>query len=207
LNGGEPRWSPPERTWGEYAEPLFLTGAGPLAGCRLRAHFYLQTVKPGGGAHAETDPILFTPDGRAAGLRRRMGKGAFWWIGTFAGHGGTAYRDAESDACVRAVCAAAGVVSDACGRLLRRRRVLPEREAWIFTNPAPETVTERVSLEPFTSAFDLLGEPLPVFENHATITLPPLDARIMVVRCARAVYSTFRIGVGRDLRARRKNAG
>ena len=49
---------------------------------------------------------------------------------------------------------------DRCGPLLRRRRVLDDREAWFFINPGPAPVTETISLEGYADAVDLLGDNL-----------------------------------------------
>ena len=85
-DGGR-RWSPRERTWGEYRDPLVLTGAGPLAGHSLRANAYLETFTV-----EDSEPCLLAGEA-VAGVVRRVGPGRAWLLGTYAGHSGVAYRD------------------------------------------------------------------------------------------------------------------
>ncbi|MCF7854645.1 MAG: beta-galactosidase [Candidatus Pacebacteria bacterium] len=174
-NAGE-RWSPPERTWGEYLDATMLEGAGPLAGEKLRANVYVQTFDCQAGA----EPVLKAGDA-VAGVRRTVGDGQAWLLGTYIGHNGTAYRDPAIHAAVRALLTACGLSPEHKGKLIVRKRVTPDKEAWIFTNPTGETVTETIALPNGSQVSDLLGGPLPVSEGPVEVTVAPLDVRVMIV--------------------------
>jgi hypothetical protein len=170
------RWSPQERTWGEYLAPAFLAGIGPLAGKRLRANGYIQTFTPIGGT-----PCLRY--GKAvAGVTRKVGEGTAWLIGTYVGHAGTAYRNPPSAVCVRTLLARCGVQPAHRGTLLLRKRVLPGKEAWLFTNPTAQALSEIVDVTGWSEAEDLLGEPLERTANRVSLTVNGLDVRVLIVR-------------------------
>ena len=174
-NGGG-RWSPPERTWGEYLEPASLCGTGALAGQHLRAHLYVQTFVP------DPDAAACLLHGAAvAGVVRRHGRGQAWLLGTFAGIGGTAYRDAESAACLLEILRQCGVTSEAAGRLLRRRRVAAGREAWVLTNPHAEPVSERLDVRGWDRVTDLLGAPCRRAGDSLELEVAALDVRVLVL--------------------------
>lgn len=173
---GEPaRWSPPERTWGEYREALVLQGAGPLAGQALRANVYVQTLLAEGG-----EPVLYAEE-QVAGVSRRLGAGSAWLLGTYVGHSGTAYREESTPAAVRALLAACGVQPQHEGRLVLRKRVTPRQEAWFFTNPTGEPVTEAVALAGWAGVEDLLGETVAVADGQVMLRVEPLDVRVLVL--------------------------
>ena len=173
---GGARWSPHERTWGEYLEPAMLAGVGPLAGCELRSNVYLQTFAVDGGT-----PIL--KYGKAvAGVTRRVGKGSAWLFGTYVGHSGTAYREDKSPACLCRILEQCGVRSDAAGKLLRRRRVTAGKEAWILTNPCGVAVTEKIDVAGFKRVTDLLtGNELKPKSGKVTVMLSGLDVTVLVL--------------------------
>lgn len=173
---GEPaRWSPPERTWGEYREALVLQGAGPLAGQALRANVYVQTLLAEGG-----EPVLYAEE-QVAGVSRRLGAGSAWLLGTYVGHSGTAYREESTPAAVRALLAACGVQPQHEGRLVLRKRVTPRQEAWFFTNPTGEPVTEAVAVSGWAGVEDLLGETVAVADGQVMLRVEPLDVRVLVL--------------------------
>lgn len=169
------RWSVAERTWGEFMEATMLQGVGPLSGHALRANVYVQTFTPAGGV-----PVLRCGEA-VGGVCRKVGKGTAWLLGTFAGHGGTAYRDAESQSCALKILAECGIKSDACGKLLRRRRVADGKEAWLFTNPTDQPVTEFVDLGAWSHVEDLLGETLVCENRKVQLTVDSLDVRVLVL--------------------------
>ncbi len=173
--GDGARWSPAERTWGEYRATQMLEGAGPLQGQRMLANVYLETFAPAG-----SEPVLRAGT-EAAGVRRQVGKGSAWLLGTYVGHNGTAYRDPAIHACIRTLLAACGVTPEHEGRLVVRKRVTPRKEAWIFTNPTGEPVTERVSVAGWSRVEDLLGEPVAKTDGVVDLTVAPLDVRVMIV--------------------------
>lgn len=172
---GGGRWTEPERTWGEYLPPAVLSGAGPLVGHGLRAHVYVQTFAPAGA-----EPWLTLGDD-VTGVVRPVGRGRAWLAGTLIGHGGSAYRDQGTAAAVRALLAANGVRPAHDGRLLLRRRVAAGKEAWLFTNPSEEDVTEEVDVAGRATVEDLLGEPLARRGDRVSLTVPGLDVRVLVL--------------------------
>ena len=174
--GGGARWSPPERTWGEYLDAQMLSGAGPLAGYRLRANVYLQTFECLPGA----EPVLLA-GAAAAGVRRRAGKGQAWLLGTYTGHSGTAYRDSAIDDCIRALLAACGVAREHDGRLILRKRILPNKEAWILTNPTESVVAERIPAHGWPHVEDLLGGDVARTGDSLEVSVDPLDVRVLVL--------------------------
>jgi beta-galactosidase len=173
---GGKRWSPPERTWGEYVESSLLIGDGPLVNQVLRANVYVQTFEPG-----DATPCLWHGE-RVAGVMRQAGAGRAWLLGTYLGHSGTAYRDRDSRAGMRRLFDACGIHPAHDGLLLKRTRALPEMEAWLFTNPTTQSVTETVALGPWTSAETLFGDPLPIEDGRLTLTVPSLDVAGVIVR-------------------------
>jgi len=170
------RWSPPERTWGEYLEPAMLEGAGPLAGHRLRANVYLETF-----TLEEDSASCLTFGKEVAGVVRPVGQGQAWLLGTYLGHNGLAYRDEETRTAILAILAHCGVTPDHPGRLLLRKRVLPETEAWIFTNPTDEAITEQIDVSGWPQVEDLLGEPLERQGDTVTLIVNELDIRILIL--------------------------
>lgn len=174
-NGG--RWSPQERTWGEYLEAAMLEGTGSFKGMRLRANVYIETFACTG----ESKPILEYKEA-AAGTVRKVGKGNAWLLGTFAGHNGTAYRDPESRALLLALLKECGVAGALQGRLLLRKRVSAGKEAWLYTNPTGEDIMESVDVRGWGSVEDLTGEELEVKDGFAHLKVAGLDVRALVLR-------------------------
>ena len=173
---GGARWSPQERTWGEYVEPAMLEGAGPLTGQAVRANVHIETF-----ACEEGKPVLRYGDA-VAGTVRTAGKGKAWLLGTYVGHGGTAYRDEPTAAGVTALLAQCGVAPERQGSLLLRKRVASGKEAWLFTNPGEADVTETIDVAGWWGVSDLLGDPL-VRDDAGRIVLsvPSLDVRVLVL--------------------------
>lgn len=176
IDGGR-RWTPPERGWGELAPPTMLAGVGTLAGFDLPATFYLQTLQPTTG-----EPILAAGD-QVAGVRHRVGDGMAVLLGTFAGLSATAYPDAAGDGLFeRLLVDDLRVRPDRVGALLRRRRVLGDREAWFFVNPTAAPATERVSLDGHPGASDLLAGPLtPGPDGAVSLTVEPAGIACLVL--------------------------
>jgi beta-galactosidase len=172
---GARRWSPPEHSWGDYLEPALLAGTGPLAGHRLRANVYLETFLPAGG-----EPCL-TFGEAVAGTVRRCNKGAAWLLGTYAGHNGAAYPEAESRDCLLALLRECGVAPEGQGQLLVRKRVSDKKEAWLFTNPLDHDVTERVDISGWSRVEDLFGEPLERDGARIRLSVKSLDVRVLLL--------------------------
>jgi hypothetical protein len=173
---GGARWSPAERTWGEYLDAAMLEGTGALTGHALRANVYIETFTCRG-----SEPCLLYGD-RGAGVLRKLGRGEAWLLGTFAGHCGTAYRDSASQACLRALLAHCGIQPNHTGELVLRKRIGTRRQAWIFTNPLDRPITERINVAGWPNVQDLLGDPLDRQDNLVTLTVPSLDVRVLIVQ-------------------------
>ena len=173
---GGMRWSPQERTWGEYLDAVMLDGAGPLADHRLRANVYVETF------HCVGSKPLLHYGSAVAGLVRQVGQGRAWLLGTYVGHNGTAYRDEESRAFVRALLAECRVRPAHQGQLLLRKRVVAGKEAWLFTNASAHDVTERVDVSGWVHVEDLLGEPLERDGDVLELAVKSLDVRGLVLR-------------------------
>ena len=93
-----------ERTWGEYLERGHAGRRGPAG--RGNRCAPTSTWRPSSCQGSE--PVLRYGDA-VAGAVREVGQGRAWLLGTYVGHSGTAYRDAETTAGVRALLAACGV--------------------------------------------------------------------------------------------------
>ena len=173
-DGGN-RWSPPERTWGEYLDAAMLEGAGCLAGHQLRANVYIETF-----VCRDSEPCLMY-GAQVAGVRRAVGKGMAVLLGTYIGHNGTAYNDTETRTAVATLLKSAGIVSAHAGQLLLRKRVIPGKEVWFFTNPTEQTVTEVVNVAGWRAVEDLLGDSLPRDGDSVALTVNSLDVCTLVL--------------------------
>ena len=153
---GDSRWMPDERRFGEFEPPTVLSGCGEFAAWEVRANFYLQSLEATSG-----EAILKRGD-QVVGVTNRFGEGRSVLLGSFLGFSALAYRqsDTGTDGFLEALLRTAGVESDRCGMLLRRRRVYQGAEAWFFINPTAKAVTETVSKAGFGQAIDLMGDNL-----------------------------------------------
>ncbi|MHB0878782.1 MAG: beta-galactosidase [Anaerolineae bacterium] len=172
---GGARWTPAERTWGEFADAALLQGTGPLAGCSLRANGYLETF-----VCEEATPVLMHGEA-VAGVQRRVGQGQAWLLGTFVGHGGTAYRDEATHQAVERLLAECGVRPARRGSLTVQRRTMPGKEAWLFTNHEEHDITEGVDVGGWSRVSDLLCEPLAREGDRVSLTVKGLDVRVLVL--------------------------
>jgi hypothetical protein len=116
-----------------------------------------------------------------AGVRRRVGKGQAWLLGTYVGHSGTAYRDPAIHAAVKALLAACGVAPEHEGNLLLRKRVTPGKEAWLFFNPTGERLAEKMSVAGWEKVVDLLGAPVERAGALVELTVCALDVRVLIL--------------------------
>lgn len=173
---GGARWSPPERTWGEYLDEATLAGRGPLQGHTARANVYIETFDC-----LDSAPLLAYGDA-VAGTVRAAGQGRAWLLGTYLGHNGAAYRGEPTAAFVRALLAQCGVAPGRADRLLLRKRVTANKEAWFLTNPTAGEISARVDVSGWRQVEDLLGEPLAVDGAEAALTVPGLDVRVLILR-------------------------
>ncbi len=173
---GGRRWSPTERSWGEYLDDMFLTGAGPFEGLKLRANVYVETFSCRG-----SEPCLMAEEA-VAGTVRQVGKGRAWLLGTYAGHNGTAYADEDTRALVSALLARCGISTSHEGKLHLRKRAIEGKEAWLLTNPTADEVTERLDVSGWSTVQDLLGDPVERTGDHVGLTVKALDVRVLVLQ-------------------------
>lgn len=177
---GGTRWTPQERTWGEFADEATLCGTGLLDGICTRANLYLETFEPVDGSEA-----VLTCGDEIAGTVRKSGDGRAWLIGTFVGHSGTAYRSDSSREFVNALLSHCGIDCGNSGRLLVRRRAAGDREAWIITNPTAATVTEVFDIGGWDTVEDVLGGELMRDGSRMKIEVQSLDVRVVVLSKSR----------------------
>lgn len=173
--GNGMRWSPQERTWGEYHDEAMLDGSGPFKGLRLRANVYIETFECAGSEH------ILQYEGIPAGVVNKAGKGKGWLLGTFAGHNGTAYRDPETRTFVIELLKNCGVEKEHKGNLLLRKRIADEKEAWFFTNPTGNNITESIDVTGYSGVEDLLGQRAEVKDGKVELTVKGLDVRVLIL--------------------------
>ncbi|MDD2706564.1 MAG: beta-galactosidase [Verrucomicrobiae bacterium] len=163
-------WTPREDRLGQWLPPMILKGTGPLAGARLRASFYLQTLEP-----VSAQPIL-KAGAEAVGTLNHFGKGLAALLGTFAGHSSLTHRLETSEGVFEKLLPMAGVKPDRCGRLLRRRRVHGNKQAWFLINPSDKAVIETIHMEGFLMAKDLLNDVVAkTTKSSFTVKIPPMN--------------------------------
>jgi hypothetical protein len=177
--GEENRWTPTERTWGEFLPTAMLLGAGPLAGTQTQANFYLETFMPEGAA----EPVL-TWGEACAGTVRAAGKGLAWLLGTLVGHSATAHRGGKSGEPARdlvsSLLAACEVAPLHPGRLLLRKRSAGNQSGWFITNPTGEPIHETFETGG-ARVSDLLGGPVEVQDGRVALTVDGLDVRVLIL--------------------------
>lgn len=173
----EERWSPTERSWGEYLEPTILKGINSLEGTELRANVYLQTYEILHGATA------CLQDGeKICGVANTSGDGKTFLLGTFAGHSGTAYRNENNNRFIQHLFRICGIIPDNLGALRVQRRRNAAYEVLFLTNPASEVVVETLPLSHEKEAIDLFNEKLTMVEGGVSISVDPLDVRVVIIK-------------------------
>ncbi|MBA4168483.1 MAG: beta-galactosidase [Chitinophagaceae bacterium] len=173
--GEDKRWMPQERGFGEFLPAAKLQGTGLMKGTSIRANFYLQTFDPG-----TAEPVLQYGN-EVAGTVRTAGKGRAWIIGSFVGHNGTAYRDDDALAFVKKLMDNCGVEGESKGKLLLRRRIGANREAWLLTNPTPNEVTEPIDVSGWTKVTGLLDTFPEKNGDKISVTVPSLDVKVLIM--------------------------
>jgi len=168
-------WTGIETAYGDTEPYRELTGAGELSGHRVMPAYYLQTLSP-----KTARPVLMDQDA-VAGCANRHGKGSAYLIGTLLGHGPLSYNHGGNAGFLAQILASAGVVPDNVGKLKRRRRVLGGKSAWFLFNLTDAGIEEEFSTEGFRSVSDLLGEDVHRDGTKATVRVPPMDIRCIVL--------------------------
>jgi len=170
----ECRWTQPERTWGEYADAGFIAGTGKMKGFSARANVFVETYQ------APPQDTCFTWNENPAGICKDVGKGQMWLVGTLLGVSGTAYvNDDTSNAVKQMLAKIVGPGHD--GQLLIQKRKGTNRQAWIITNPCKEAVTEKIIIPQGVRVADPLGGNVVQESGAITITVGPLDVRLLVL--------------------------
>ena len=155
---------------------LGLTGAADLAGQRVAASFYLQTLTPTTGS-----PVLKYGDS-VVGCHNHYRKGEAYLLGTLLGPANlTDNGSPENRAFVAALLARAGVQPDRAGRLQRRRRTLGSTSAWFLFNMTHETARESVPVTGFSRVSDLLGAQLQIHAGTVDLSVEPMDIRCLIL--------------------------
>jgi hypothetical protein len=172
-NGGR-RWTPTEKTWGEFAPSTWLKGEGVLNGQKMLANFYLQSFNPKGGT-----PVFMAGDD-VAGVVNNFGKGKIWLFGTFFGHGGTAYYQESNLDFVNKLLGQAGISPQKIGELIYQRRVNGNKEAWIITNPTDKDIKASFDISKMKNPEIIIGNNLETKNNQGTINLNSLDIAVLV---------------------------
>ena len=173
--GGERRWSPWDRTWGEFLESTSLKGAGELNGKEALANVYIQTFDA-----VDSAPCLFFED-KIAGTVRRNGKGKAWLLGTYVGHNGTAYRNKGTQEFVATLMKRCNVLPVHSGELLVRKRRIKDKEAWIVTNPTDHEVTEVLRVGDWSTATDLFEKSLEIADKRTQLSVGSLDVKVVLL--------------------------
>jgi hypothetical protein len=173
------RWSPPERTWGEYIDSTVLTGLPPINGLNLRANLYIETFECVG-----TSAPLLTYGGSCTGVLHTIGNngGRAWLIGTYIGHCGTAYRSEANQNFIRGIFKECGIPTNPSGNLLLRKRVTPKKEAWIYTNPSGAEISAKIDVSGWSQVVDLLGDPIERLGDLISLKVPALDIRVLILQ-------------------------
>jgi beta-galactosidase GanA len=168
------RWTPTERSWGEFLPSAWLEGQGVLSGQKMLANYYLQTFELQGGT-----PV-FKAGNEVAGVVNSYGKGKIWLFGTFFGHGGTAYFKDSNLEFVKKLMDEAGVSSQKIGEILVQKRIKGNKEAWILTNPTRSNVTERLDISRMKNVEVLFGDQIRIKKNIAEIQMKSLEIAVIV---------------------------
>jgi len=137
--------------------------------------YYLQTLTP-----KTAQPVLMDQDS-VAGCVNRHGKGSAYLIGTLLGHGLLSYNHQGNADFLAQVLNLAGVVPDRVGTLKRRRRVQGAKTAWFLFNVTDAEVMGEFSTAGFRTVADLLGEDVVRNGSMATVRVPSMDIRCIVL--------------------------
>lgn len=173
--GKERYWTPRERREGEIVGPLLLEGTGPMRGSTVQANLCVETLKP-----SQSRPILLWQK-EVTGVVNSYGKGKVYLIGTILGHAVATYEDTNTANFLLKILKNAGVIPEHCGRLLRRRRLTKNQEAWFLFNLMEGTLAESCDISEFSRAKDLLGKEIQIKNNKLEVSVEPLSVRCIIL--------------------------
>ncbi len=170
------RWSPWDRTWGEFLDATSLTGSNSLNGVETMANVYIQTFDA-----VNSEPCLYYND-KIAGTARQLGKGKAWLLGTYIGHNGTAYKNEDTVKFVKKLMSNCSIVPEHTGEFLIRKRKIEGKEALIITNPTNHKVTEKIKVGSWKKASSLYDAPIEILNEKVSLTLESLDVGIVLLQ-------------------------
>lgn len=173
--GEEKYWTPPEGRAGELVGPVLLEGTGPLNDHNIQANVYVETLTP-----SQSKPILLWQK-EVTGVVNSYGKGKVYLIGTFLGHAVATYEDSNTRNFLLRILKDAGVSTELYGKLLRRRRLTDDQEAWFLFNLSEKTLTEFCDVGGFSRAKGLLGKEMQIKNGKLEISVEPLSVRCIVL--------------------------
>jgi len=173
-NGGR-RWTPEERTWGEFLDTTRMTGKGEFEGLEMLANFYLETFT------CTTGKPVFMAGNDVCGTVNDVGKGTFYLIGSFIGHNGTAYFEPSMLTIVEKLMQQCGVQTQKIGELLVQKRIGKNKEAWIITNPTENDVIEIFDISTMKNLETLLGEKVIISDVNGKMAIKSLDVVVLVL--------------------------
>lgn len=169
------RWTSRESCWNGMLNAAMLEGVDDFKGLKIRANAYIESLKTTTG-----EPFL-KYNSQTVGAINAYGKGKAWILGTFAGHNGTAYQDEETRIFIKKMLHQCGISPSHEGKLVIRKRIGNNKQAWIVTNPTKATITEKLDCNNYTTVKDLLGLPFQRSGNQIDLTLKSWESRILLV--------------------------
>ena len=154
----------------ENIGPLVLKGVGAASGLEIRTSYYLQylTLK-------DAEPLLSYRD-ETVGSAHQFGSGRAYLVGTLLDPG-----QGENQAFLAHLLKGAGINSDRCGKLLRRRRENGLEAAWLLINPTRDELEEDIDVHGYRSAFDILVGPLRIDNGRVRVKVGPADILCLVL--------------------------
>ncbi len=168
----ENHWTPTEWSYGEILLPTRFTGTGVFNGHSVLANLYVESF-----SLKEAIPILLNGED-ITGVVNRYGKGKVYLIGTFLGHAGATYEDKPTQNFIVKLITDAGVKQEKCGKLLRRKRILNDKEAWFLINPTADTISEAIDFRDFAKVEDLLESS---FNKNKSVEVQPFSVRVIIL--------------------------
>jgi len=173
---GEPDedyWTPRERSYGDILPSTKFSGTNLFKGHSILANLYVETFSLKGAT-----PIL-TNGEETTGVVNSYGRGKAYLIGTFLGHSGATYEDKPTQRFLLKLLTDAGVKEDRCGKLLRRRRILNDKEAWFLINPTSNSISKDIDFKGFAKVDGLLENTI---IKDKTIKAPPFSVTVLILR-------------------------
>ncbi len=170
----ERRWTPEERTWGEFAPVTYLEGTGDFKGIKTLANYYLQTFE------CKKGTPVFLAGNNVVASENKVGKGRIFLFGTLIGHNGTAFSNASSFDLCNKLMQLADIKPQIIGKLIYQRRVNGNKEAWIITNPTENDVIEMFDTRNMKNFEVLIGDKIEMKDNKTKLTIKSLDICVLI---------------------------